>query len=169
MGGLVDIVRTLGALLPLRILAIACVVVLVLALPAWFENVRERQIRGTVRKMVRADPPIRASLEDKALELAGGKPRRLTVLAGEAIRYDQRSARDRALAALDASGADTKALRDRIDRPKVRFRDPVEAVVRIEALIADGLTEAARENLDAARRTFPDDPDLAALQDKLPA
>jgi hypothetical protein len=169
VGGLVEIVRALGALLPLRILALVCVVVVVLALPAWFENIRERQIRGTVRRMVRADPPIRASLEDRALELAAGRTRRLTVLAGEAIRYDQRSARDRALAALDASGADTKALRDRIDRPKVRFRDPVEAAVRIEALIADGLTEAARENLDAARRTFPDDGELAALQDKLPA
>jgi hypothetical protein len=169
VGGLVEIVRTLGTLLPLRALAIVCVVVLLLGLPAWFENVRERQIRGTVRRMVRADPPIRASLEDRALELAGGKARRLTVLAGEAIRYDQRSVRDRALAALDASGADTKALRDRIDRPKIRFRDPVEAVVRVEALLADGLTEAAREQLDAARRAFPDDPELAALQDKLPA
>jgi len=169
VGGLVELVRTLGTLLPLRVLAIVCVVVLVLGLPAWLENVRERQIRGTVRRMVRADPPIRASLEDKALELADGKARRLTVLAGEAIRYDQRSARDRALAALEASGADTKVLRDRIERPKIKFRDPVEAVVRIEALIAEGLTEAAREQLDAALLTFPDDAELVALRDKLPA
>jgi hypothetical protein len=169
VGGLVEIVRTLGALLPLRLLAVGVVVLVLLALPAWFENVRERQIRGTVRRMVRAEPPHRASLEHRALELAGAKPRRLTVLAGEAIRYDQRSVRDRALAALDAAGADTRALREKIDRPRTRFRDPVEAVVRIEALLGEGLTEAAREQLEVAAAAFPADPEIAALRERLPS
>jgi hypothetical protein len=167
MAGLGQLLRSLSEVVPMRTLAIVVLVVAILALPAWLETVRERQLRGAVRRMVRADPDQRAALVDRALTLAALVPRRLTVLAGEAIRYDQRDVRDRALAALEEAGGDTRALRARIERPKVRFRDPVEAVVRIEGLVAEGLVEAAREQLAEARSTFPDDPELALLETTL--
>jgi hypothetical protein len=179
VGGLIQIVRTLAQVVPLRVLVVLMVAGGILGLPSWIENVRERQIRGTVRRMVRADPPAREQLESQAIQLAErplpwpiepaeGTQRRLNVLAAEAIRYNQRSARDRALAALDAAGADTRALREKISRPTVKFRDPVEAAVRIDNLLKEGLVEAAREQLTIARTHFPDDPELAALQEKLP-
>jgi len=167
MAGLGQLVRSLSEIVPVRTLLVVLFVVGILALPSWFETVRDRQLRGAVRRMVRADPETRAALVDRAITLAAHVPRRLSVLAGEAIRYDQRDVRDRALAALEQTGADTRALRERIERPKVRFRDPVEAIVRIEALLSEGLVEAAREQIADARSTFPDDPDLASLETKL--
>jgi hypothetical protein len=167
MAGLGQLLRSLSEVVPLRALLVIVLAVALLALPAWLETVRERQLRGTVRRMVRADPEQRAALVDRALILAAHVPRRLSVLAGEAIRYDQRDVRDRALAALEEAGGDTRALRARIDRPKARFRDPFEAVVRIEGLVAEGLLEAAREQLAEATTAFPDDPDLALLETKL--
>jgi hypothetical protein len=167
MAGLGQLVRSLSEVVPLRTLVVVLLVVAILALPAWLETVRERQLRGTVRRMVRADPDQRAALVDRALTLAAHVPRRLSVLAGEAIRYDQRDVRDRALAALEEVGGDTTVLRAKIERPKARFRDPVEAAVRIEGLVGEGLLEAAREQLAEARAAFPDDPELAFLETKV--
>lgn len=168
MAGLSQIARTLSELVPLRTLLLVLLVLAIVALPLWVETVRERQLRGTVRRMVRADPEQRAALVERAISLAGRVPRRLSVLAGEAIRYDQRDVRDRAIVALEAAGGDSRALRAKIERPKSRFRDPVEAAVRVDALLAEGLVEAAREQLAEARSTFPDDPDLVALESRLP-
>ncbi len=167
MAGIGQIIRTLSEVVPLRTLLLLVLALAILALPLWFETVRERQVRGAVRRMVRADPDQRAALEERAIALAASRPRRLFVLAGEAIRYDQRDLRDRALTALEAAGGDTRALRAKIDRPKAKFRDAVEATVRIEALLAEGLPEAAREQLGEARSAFPDDPDLLSLETKV--
>lgn len=167
MAGLSQLVRTLSEVVPVRALLLVLLVLAVVALPAWLETIRERQLRGTVRRMVRADPEQRVALVERAMHLAGRVPRRLSVLAGEAIRYDQRDVRDHALAALEAAGGDSRPLRAKIDRPKPRFRDPVEAVVRVEGLLTEGLVEAAREQLGEARASFPDDGELKALESRL--
>jgi hypothetical protein len=167
MAGLSQLVRTLSEVVPVRALLLVLLVLAVVGLPAWLENVRERQLRGAVRRMVRADPEQRVALVERVKHLAGGVPRRLTVLAGEAIRYDQRDVRDHALAALEAAGGDSRSLRAKIERPKPKFRDPVEAVVRVEGLLAEGLVEAAREQLGEALAAFPDDGELKALESRL--
>lgn len=171
MAGLSTLARMLGDLLPARFLIPALVVLVLALLPVWVENMREKQIRGVVRRMVRAEPTERDALVAQALALAGQKKRRLTALAGEAIRYDQRPLRDQALTLLEQAGGaeDARSLRKRIDPPKTRYRDAVEAAIKVEALLAEGLTEGAREQLALARTQFPTDPELEALQGRLPS
>ena len=43
----------------------------------------------------------------------------------------------------------------------------MEAVVRVEGLLTEGLVEAAREQLGEARATFPEDGELKALESRL--
>lgn len=171
MAGLSTLARMLGDLLPPRFLFPALAVLILLMLPSWYENMREKQIRGVVRRMVRAEPVERDALYSQALELAGQKRRRLHTLAGEAIRYDQRALRDRALVLLEQTGGreEARTLRQKIEPVRSRYRDPVEAAIRIETLLADGLTEAADEQLRLARAQFPGDAELEALAATRPA
>ncbi len=143
-----------------------------LAAPFWLENVRQKQIKGAVRRMVRADYEERPALVERALGLAGQRRIRLIALVQEAIRYDQRALRDEALGRLEqVKGGKTDAaeLRKRVEKPRTRYRDPVEAAVRVEGLLDEGLLVAAREQLDEARSAFPDDPELDRLDQRLAA
>lgn len=139
-----------------------------LAAPFWLESVRGKQIKGAVRRMVRASEDERPPLAERALSLAGTRRTRLIALVQEAMRYDQRALRDEALVRLErVHRGDAAELRKRIDKPRTRYRDPVEAVVRIEGLLDEGLVVAAREQLEEARRSFPHDPDLDRLQERV--
>lgn len=168
--GLSQLIEALSAFLPLRTVLAMVGVLLVAGSPWWFETVRERQIRGAARRMVRADPAARAELLARVLALAGDRPLRLTTAVEAAIRYDVRDLRDAALATLAATGRAPDAvarLRARIEKPPLAFRDALEAVVRIEGLLEAGLEVGAREALAEAMTAFPGDPDLARLADRL--
>lgn len=140
--------------------------------PRWAESVRDKQIRGLVRRMVRADPQERKRLTELVTRIAGTHPRRLEATVHHAIQYDQRALRDSALATLHATGAareQVKRLRAKIEKPPTKFRDPIEAAVRIEQLFQNGLVDAAREQLDVALSAFPADPELVSLAEKHPS
>ena len=165
-GAIAQLVEALSWFVPLRTIVVALVVLAAIASPFWFESVRDRQIRGAVRRMVRAEPRQRAAIAEQVMRLAGRRPGRLVAACDAAIKYDLRDLRDRALAALVEAGApqaDLKRLRALVDKPVVRWRDPLEAVVRIEALLDAGLRVGAQETLEQARAAFPGDPDLARL------
>ena len=165
LGGLVS------QLVPPWALPIVIGVLGALAAPFWLESVRSKQIKGAIRRMVRASHDERGVLSRRALHLAGHKRIRLISLVQEAMRYDQRELRDEGLARLQqvpGGRHDAVELRKRVDKPRPRYRDPVEAVVRVESLLEQGLTVAAREQLDEARRTFPTDTELEALAGRLP-
>jgi hypothetical protein len=158
------------AFLPLPVVVGIGVAGAVVALPMWLESIRAKQIRGMVRRMVRADPPERQRLSAEVFRLAGVRARRLVLLAESAVKYDQRSLREAAVAALEASGGDPRdvqRLREVDRKPEARVVDPLAAAVRVEQLLDDGLVVAAREHLTAARRAFPADAELRALEERL--
>lgn len=170
--GFGEVMQALSALLPPEALAAVGAVVLLVMAPFWLDSMRGKQIRGAVRRMVRADPETRAALVDRVMSLAGTRPHRLVTLAQHAIKYDQRDVRDAAIAALEATGRapqDVKRLRAEIEKPPITHRDPLEAIVKIEGLLDQGLVVAAAEHLDAAERRFPGDPELAALRRRVGA
>jgi signal transduction histidine kinase len=170
--GISDLIQGLALFFPLKVVIGIVGVGGVLALPFWFESVRDKQLRGLVRRMVRASEAERAQLVRRAFELAAGRPRRLGTLVRQAIHYDQRRLRDEALAALEATGqapADVKHFKTLIAPAPIRFRDPIEAAVRIDQLLQQGLHVAAREQLQAAEQAFPGEPELEAFWAKLPA
>ncbi|MEN0065122.1 MAG: hypothetical protein AAGA48_23465 [Myxococcota bacterium] len=162
-----DLAGVVGQLVPPWAIPIVLIVAGVLALPPWLESVRSKQIKGFVRRMVRADDGERAELADQALQLAGTRRLRLVGLALEALRYDQRTLRDEALSRLEQhpKGRDDAAkLRERFEKPAVRFSDPLAAQVRVERLLREGLVVGAAEQLEAAQRQFPDNPELKQLE-----
>lgn len=165
-----DLAGLVGQLVPPWAIPFVLAAVAALALPPWLESVRGKQIKGTVRRMVRADERERAHLATRALELAGHKRIRLVGLALEALRYDQRLLRDRALARLEShpkGRVDAVKLRERFEKPAIRFDDALTAQVRVERLLDQGLVVGAAEQLTAARHQFPHDPELAALQTRV--
>jgi hypothetical protein len=164
--GVSDLITGLLVVFPPWVLGVVGVVGVVTLGPRWIESMRDKQLRGWVRRMIRADADERQRLSDLVMEVAGSHPGRLSAVVHHAIHYDQRALRDRALAALAATGGapeEVKRLRERIDKPRTKFRDPIEAAVRIEQLRQDGLLVAADEQLEIARAAFPGDPELEAL------
>jgi hypothetical protein len=166
MTGISDLVTALRTIFPPWVLVAMGAVALVTLGPRWIESMRDKQLRGLVRRMIRADSAERTRLREQILGIAGTRPGRLVAVVLHAIHYDQRHLRDTALRTLEATGAapaDVTRLRARIEKPPTRFRDPIEAAVRIEQLFRDGLVVAATEQLAIARAAFPADPDLQAL------
>jgi len=169
--GIGDIVAILQSALPPWALALVAVTVVLVGGPAWFDNVRGKQIRGQIRKMLRADGPgARAAHADEALQLAAERPRRLVTLVREAHKYQLNDLRDAALERLRDGGkspADVEVL-DKLVQPESKAAPTsLEAVVRVEKLLDAGLVVGAKEQLDAALDRFPNDPELLALDRKI--
>ncbi len=165
-----DIGQVLTSLIPGWAIPIVLGVFGVGMLPFWLESVRSKQIKGAVRRMVRADEASRAQLVERALSLAGARRLRLIGLVQESIRYGQHALIEEGLARLEAiprGKVDAEALRGRIRKPGQRFRDPIEASVRIEKLLGMELYVAAQEQLEEALDRFPDDPELHTLSTQL--
>jgi len=165
-----DLAGLVGQLVPAWALPFVLGGIAVVALPPWLESVRGKQIKGFVRRMVRAGERERADLAARVLHIAGRRRVRLVGLALEAMRYDQRALRDQALARLEQhprGRLDAAKLRERFEKAPVRFSDPLAAQVRVERLLREGLLVGAAEQLEAARRQFPDDPELSRLAAEL--
>jgi len=165
-----DLAALVGQLVPPWAMPFALAGLALLAMPPWLESVRGKQINGFVRRMIRAERPERDALADRVLHIAGQRRARLVGLALAAMRYDQRDLRDAALARLERhprGRVDAARLRERFEKAPVRFSDPLTAQVRVERLLRAGLTVGAAEQLEIARRQFPDDPELARLAGKL--
>ena len=170
--GLGDFFQILGSLLPPWALAVLGVSLAVIAGPAWFDNVRSKQIRGRIRKMLRATSAERPARADQALVLAAQRPRRLVALVREAHKYDLRALRDAGLERLEQTGSaleDLRVLRELVAPPPQPIRDPLQAVVKVERLVELGLVVGAREALEEGLRQHPGDSDRLRLQGELDA
>ena len=167
-----DVGQLLTALIPPWALPFVLVAIGVALVPPWIESVRSKQIKGALRRMVRAEPEEQKRLADWALDLAGQKRTRLIGFVQEAIRYGHRDLVEEGLLRLEAhprAHEDALKLRERVQGPRPRFRDPVEASVRIEGLLDQGLLVGAEEQLSLALGQFPDHPDLMAHRELLHA
>ena len=74
--------------------------------------------------------------------------------------------RDQALQRLRATGSSPEDVRvlDKLVAPEDKAApSTLEAIVRVEKLLDAGLAVGAREQLDAALKRYPSDPDLRAL------
>jgi len=164
--GLTDFFQILGTMLPPWALALIAVAIAVVMGPAWFDGVRSKQVRGRIRKMLRAPAEAHGGYADEALRLAAHRPRRLVTLVREAHKYGFRELRDQALQRLASTGKaaeDVRVLRQLVKPAPEKLRDPLQGVVRVERLLSAGLPVGAREALDEALAQHPADPDLLAL------
>jgi len=169
--GIGDIVGILQSALPPWAMALIAVAAVLVGGPAWFDNVRGKQIRGRIRKMLRAEgPEARHAFAEEALALAGERARRLVTLIREAHKYQLHDLRDRALDRLRETGgspADVEVL-DKLVLPESKAAaTSLEAVVRVEKLLDAGLIVGAEEQLVAALERFPRDAELQHLRSRV--
>jgi hypothetical protein len=165
-----DLYAFLTLFLPWKLVVGLLAVLVVAALPSWVENMRERQLRGSVRRLVRAEQTERVRLLEDTFGLAGERPSRLVRLVEAGRQYDQRDVVDRALTHLDRlDAAAAHRLRTAAAPPKPKVRDALEAVVRVEGLLREGMAVRAAEVLEESLREHPADPELLALRERLAA
>ena len=146
-------------------------VLALLAVPLWLRNVRIKQIRNAVRKLVTAEGDERQRWAERALELAGSTPFLLSTVVRESIKRSQLSLRDEGLKRLKATGKLTEDVREfelafAREEPQP-FAHPLEAIAVVERLVEDELPGKAAERLQAARRQFPTDRSLLELEQRL--
>jgi len=161
----------LAASLPPWALWPAIGLVVLLAVPLWLRNVRIKQIRNAVRKLVTADGEEHQRWTDRALELAGTTPFLLSTVVRESIKRSQLSLRDEGLKRLKATGklkADVREFELAFAREEAQpFAHPLEAIAVVERLLEDELPGKAAERLQAARKRFPADRSLSELEQRL--
>ncbi len=167
MVAILRLIQSLGEGLPLPILAALAATLVIWLGPAWWNSLRTREIRGLVRRIGRGESV--PALTARAFRIAGSRPDRLALLAAEANRRGLQPLREAAFAALTEVDP-ARAASERVGQapPKgAQEAHPLAAVVAIEGLIAAGAWEAAGARLASARARFPDDPELAALADRI--
>ena len=168
MRNLVDLLHTVTDLMPSWLVVGLAAVAGWFIFPAWWNTVRFRQIRATLRKVTQTDDAQqRQSLLQQAYELAGDEGERWIVIAEEATTRVLPSVRERAVQELTARSIPLSVL-DHLQKEHNKKEKldahPLEAIIGIQRLHREGLTEAARARLEQARKRFPDDAELAELE-----
>ena len=171
MRNLVDLFHTVTDLLPSWLVIAIAAVAGWFIFPAWWNSVRVRQIRSTLRKATQTqDAQQRQALLHEAYQLAGDENERWIIIAEEATSRALPSARQRALQEFTDRSIPLSVLdhlqKDKKTKEKVDSH-PLEAIMGIQRLLREGLNEAAHARLEQARKRFPDDAELAELEAEL--
>lgn len=168
-----QLIEAVTSLLPPWMVAPVLGVLVLLSVPLWLNSVRNKQISGAVRRLVRApDAVAREALLKRIWSLAAERPSRVLVIVREAIRYDQRQLMNEAMDWLDARGEaveDLRIIRGKMTPEPKPVGHPLEVAVTVERLVEEGMHEAARSRLNDALARYPKDADLMALSRRLNA
>jgi hypothetical protein len=168
--GVEDLFTALSMLLPPWAVAGVFLCIVAIVVPLWVKNLRVKRIRALARRMVRAEPDLRAQYFSEILELAGDNPDRLESAAQIAIKYGVYDLRNEAIRRLEATGALPQALRKlrgSFEAEPKRALHPLEVAVNVEQLLSEDMLDAARDQLDEGLVRFPDDEELNALRQRL--
>ena len=172
MRGIGDIFQVLSMWLPPWGVALLLGAIALALLPGLRFRTRSRQVREAVRRMVRATPADREALVTRAFDRAGNHPHLLAILATEARKRAMPHLYQRAMDALRAApggAAEAARLHAEASRAKGDPLHPLEVVLRVETMLDEGLTVAARVRLDEALGHHPGHPELLALLARLDA
>jgi len=168
--GLSDLVNTLFLLLPYELAIVLIIGVAILFLPGWLFAMRSKQIKGLIRRRVRATEEARGHLAEQALELAAGKGDRLVILAREALKMGQRdlwkSAMDE-LKLLPAHSSEVQELTSEVSREGQPLLHPVEVIMTVKRLRELGMNQAALERIEEAIQRFPQDEELLTTRNEV--
>jgi hypothetical protein len=161
--GLSDLVNTLFVMLPTQVVIVVMVIGAALLFPGWLFSMRSKQIRGLIRRRVRAAGDERAELADEAMLIANEKGPLLIALAREAIKMNQRHLFQRAITKLNELSLyseETAELEASISRETQALLHPVEVLLATERLLNLGMNHAAKERVEEALQRFPDNEEL---------
>ncbi len=166
MGALARLVRSLLEMadLPAWVGGAFLVALLVVCLPMMRVNFRTADARKLLKHASRERGAERERLEAQALAIVGCRPDGLVVVAREALEQGRKPLATLAVEKLRATGKklpELRRLEHALDPPVAGTA--AEACIVIEQMLAAGLTEHARDRLAHARRRWPLDPELEAL------
>ena len=170
MRAISDILSSLFLVLPAPVVYGLAVVIGLLLLRPWLKNVRAKQIRGRVRRMVRADDAQRDKLAAEAFRTARGNADHLYLLAFEARKRSFPALYQQALDALQAMPEGRRLasqLNEQVAPEKSPTRHPAEWIAIIETMIDNGVYEGARLRLAEALDQHPSHPALLALPKRI--
>ncbi len=172
MGGVIQLLKTIGTVVPHQYLFPILIVLCIAGFPTFLHSVKTKQLKSQVREVAKAATlDVRKLEEDRAIAMTERSPRRLIALADAAIALNQRGLAERAiseLASVEHDPRDIARLQRELAPPKTHFvAHPIEAIVTIKRLMDQGLTDLARQRLAEAQERFPGDEELAALKQKL--
>lgn len=169
MGGLRQLVEVFATLLGVHLepwMAPAAFLCLVAALSPWILiNLRTTNARKVMVRAARERGPERLRLEAEALAMVGDNPDGLVVVAKEALEQGRKDLAARAVDKLRRTRKRLPELRklERALAPPLPGT-PAEAAMLIERMLETGLRDEARARLAQARRRWPVDDELAALE-----
>lgn len=135
--------------------------------------VRNQKVSRARRLMTQAyassSSTERNRLEEEAMGEVAGNADGLLVVAEIALQRGRLELARRAADELARTGkrvGELRRLRHKLDGDEPKTVD--QAIVRVERLLGMGLRGEARERWAKARERWPDDPDLADLESRLP-
>ncbi len=169
MMGIQSLLRDLGTVVPPWVVATLMVVGAVLYVPTWLRGVKEKQIRGLIRRCVSADREARRALGDEALARAGDDDILVEICAREALRRDQREIAEAALTRLTALG--------RAERVRLIRGEPLSArgpaieleIVAVSTMLDERVWGLAEARLDQLAARAPGHPEVLELRARLQA
>lgn len=128
-------------------------------------NLRTDDARKLLKRASRERGAEREKLEREALEMVAGRPDGLVVVAKEALEQGRKALAADAVAQLRATGKLLPQLRilERQLEPPLPIL-PSEACLLIERLLDTGMFEEARARTAQARRKWPSDEELEAME-----
>ena len=141
-----------------------------LLLPMILRNDRTGRARKLIPRLVETSAAERDAARARILALVADNPVGLVVVAEESLRRGQVPLARMAVAALVRSGkrpADARRLLLELEGPPPTM--PTEAALVVERLLSAGLLDEAERRLASAVARWPDDPELAAVEEHLDA
>lgn len=146
------------------------VVILALVWPLMQRFATNDRARRLVKSLPELPLAEREAVQQRALEMVGGEPQGLLVIAEEALRVGMKVYATSVLQKLEATGKLPEDVR-RLQR-ELQGAAPVmpeQAALAVERLLEAGALGEARRRLDEALTRWPEHPDLIALRDQIRA
>jgi hypothetical protein len=160
-----SVANALGLHLPPWAGPLALLAILAVCWPLIRTNLHTENARKLLKRASRERGAERERLEAEALAMVGDRPDGLVVVAREAVEQGRTALAERAVVKLRATGKNLPDLRrlERAIEPPLAGT-PAEVCIVIERMLEAGMVEQARARYAQARRKWPFDDELDAIE-----
>lgn len=159
---------SVGLSFPPWILPVIGVAIVAAIFPMFVRSSNSVRARGILSRSRFVTGEDRIAMEREAMEMVQGDPEGLVVVATVSVQQGRENLAREALEQLKQTGKHRDKVRQielALDGPPPI--SPEAEVIAIRNLLGNGLVARARERMERARRYYPDDSDLDALDKQI--